>query len=114
MFLLFTGQNISEFEKVLRTIRELWYTPHNNTSNGVTDVQYLHNYYKFIQRYVWITVSTISLILLISKLLVIERYRSIEVEIKSERMNKTNENTYNSQKHCQIKLILLIYGQFEN
>ncbi|XP_055314408.1 uncharacterized protein LOC129575254 isoform X2 [Sitodiplosis mosellana] len=42
------GQNINDFEKVLRTIRELWYTPQNN--NSVTDVQYLHNYYSFIQR----------------------------------------------------------------
>lgn len=47
---LFTGQNISDFEKVLRTIRELWYAPNNN--NYITDVQYLQNYYSFIQRYV--------------------------------------------------------------
>lgn len=49
-FFLLTGQNISEFEKVLRTIRDLWYSPDNNSNVG--DIQYLHNYYKFIQRYV--------------------------------------------------------------
>lgn len=47
----FTGQNISDFEEVLRTIRELWYSPqNNNNNNSVIDVQYLHNYYSFIKR----------------------------------------------------------------
>lgn len=44
-----SGQNISEFEKVLRTIHELWYAPAINTN--ITDVQYLQNYYTFIQRW---------------------------------------------------------------
>lgn len=51
-----SGQNINDFEKVLRTIRELWYTPQNNDS--ITDVQYLHNYYSFIQRWVQCHVSS--------------------------------------------------------
>lgn len=43
----FAGQNITDFDKVLRIIQELCYAPSHNNS---IDVQYLQNYYSFIQR----------------------------------------------------------------